>query len=274
MNNPNPPLKRLKAFFSERWSGEDYPGANPRFQIKLFFQDFAIYGFLPIFAIIVFKSCETAFSSDKRSAQRQKTALPSSEINEHRSQLIDFKSPVVNASATAGIQKRSPGTLVKVRLLNVVETYSGAPVHAQVIDAGLGRNLIGGTLIGEAVPDSNFDRINIIFRHLKVPNKESLAISISARALSLNGTLGMVAQKKEEFFARAALGSSTAMTQETEEKTESTDLKKLIAKALTSGLLQEFGSESQIAKNRARVLTLKPMTEFFIELTDYFPGNR
>lgn len=272
MNNPNSPIKRIKVFFKERWSGEDYPGAKPRFQIKPFFQDAGIYLFLPIAAIIVFKSCENAFSSDRRSSQRQRTSKSSTEINEHRSQVIDFKSPVATSSIN-GVQKKSPGTLVRVRLLNVVETYSSAPVHAQIIDAGLGSNLIGGTLIGDAVPDPNFDRINITFRHLKDLNRESLAIPISARALSLNGTLGMVAQKKEEFFARSALGSSTAMSPDKEEKSDSTDLKKLIAKALTSGLLQEFGSESQVAQNRAHVLTLKPMTEFFVELTDYFPRN-
>lgn len=271
MNNPNSPINKIKKGLIARWQGEDYPGAKPRFQIKLFAQDCFIFLCIPIVAILVFKSCESAFSNEKRPNRiQQRTANPSDGTG-NRSQILEFGAKA--GGLGLGVAKRSPGTLIKVRLLNVIETYSNAPVHAQVMDEGLGKNLIGSTLIGDAVSDSNFDRINITFRHLRDLRRESVAIPISARALSLNGTLGLVAQKKEEFFARSALNSSSKLPQDAEEKAESSDLKHVIARALTSGLLQEFASESQIAQNRARVLTLKPLTEFFVELTDYFPGN-
>lgn len=50
------------------------------------------------------------------------------------------------------------------------------------------------------------------------------------------------------------------------------DFKQIIFKALSAGLLQEFGSSSQVEKNRSQVLTLQPSSEFFAELTDFFPG--
>jgi hypothetical protein len=272
VSNPNSPLSKMKKNLEQRWLAEDYPGARPQFQFRLLAADFGVYLFLPILAIVFFKSCEDAFSSEKRSKQTSQKIKNSSETSDSRSQIIDFGTKGIS-SGTSGIARKAPGALVKVRLLNVVETYGNAPVHAQVVDEGLGRKLLGSTLIGDAVSDTNFDRINITFRHLRDLKKEGFSIPISARALSLNGTLGLVAQKKEEFFARAALGSGSKVSQEADGKSESTDLKQLIARALTSGLLQEFGSESQVAHNRSKVLTLKPLTEFFVELTDYFPGN-
>lgn len=50
---------------------------------------------------------------------------------------------------SSGMAKKAPGTLVRVRLQNTVESYSSAPVFAQVIDGGLGKSFIGGVLIGE-----------------------------------------------------------------------------------------------------------------------------
>lgn len=55
-------------------------------------------------------------------------------------------------------------------------------------------------------------------------------------------------------------------------KIDSMDFKQIIFKALSAGLLQEFGSSSQVEKNRSQVLTLQPSSEFFAELTDFFPG--
>jgi hypothetical protein len=50
-------------------------------------------------------------------------------------------------------------------------------------------------------------------------------------------------------------------------------LRDILLKALTTGLFQEMGTVSQVEKNRAQVLTLAPQTEFYAELTDFFPGG-
>lgn len=271
MKNPNSPFNRIKRGLHARWSSEDYPGAEPRFQILLFGKDISIFILLPIFAIIVFKSCENASSAPKQARPNQQSGRSGSPLDSSKSQIIDFRAGG-SGSSVAGIAKRAPGTLVKVRLLNLVETYSNAPVHAQIIDGGLGRGLIGGTLIGDAVPDTNFERINVTFRFARDPNRENIAASISARALSLDGTLGVVAKKKEGYFTRSVIGSTGTATQEVQGKIDSMSFNQLIIKALAAGFMQEFGSASQVEKNRAQVLTLQPSSEFFAELTDFFPG--
>jgi hypothetical protein len=190
-----------------------------------------------------------------------------------KSQIIDFRTRGTS-STIKGAAKRSPGTLVRVKLLNVVETYSNAPVHAQIVDSGLGPNLMGGTLIGDAVSDSSYERISISFRYARDPYREAIALPISARALSLDGTLGIEAQKKEGFFTRSAIGSAGTATQGLQTGNgDSNDLRQVLFKALTAGLVQEFGSSAQVEKNRSQVLTLSPGQEFFAELTDFFPGT-
>ena len=170
--------------------------------------------------------------------------------------------------------KRAPGTLVRLKLQNVVETYSTAPVHAQIVDAGLGQVLMGGSLIGDATPDNTFERITINFRFARDPSREGLAFSIAARALSLDGTLGLVATKKEGFITRSVLGSAGTSTQELSPRNTSTELKDILLRALTSGLFQEMGNENKVEQARAQVLSLTPGTEFFAELTDFFPGSK
>jgi hypothetical protein len=271
MKNPNKGIGRIKKFTQERWHAEDYPGVEPRFQIKLFTKDFAIFFLLPITAIFLFKSCEKAFSGPKKVATMQRPDLLNKTFEGQKSQIIDFQPPHGDLKF-AGIAKRSPGTLVHVKLMNVVETYSAAPVYAQVIDGSLGKNLIGATLIGEASGDSNFSRINVTFQNVRDPQHDGIAIPIAARALSLDGTFGVNAEKKEGFFARSALNSTGSITQDAAGKLDGSDIKHLLLKALTSGLLQEAGNDAQVQRNRAQVLMLQPNTEFFVELTDYFPG--
>lgn len=272
MKNTNSPIAKLKKFLNARWEREDYPGSKPRFQLGLFAKDAAIHVLPVIVIVFLLESCQSAFSGPKKNTSQRSENAPS-DFQETHSQIIDFRVATRN-SPLSGIAKRSPGTLVKVRLLNVVETYSSAPVHAQIVDAGLGRNLVGSTIIGDATSDSNFDRIEINFRFVRDQRSPGVAIPITARALSMDGTLGVAARKKEGFFARAALGSSGSAAQDTQGKIEGSDLKTMIAKALTAGLLQEYGNESQIAKNRAQVLSLQPASEFYVELTDYFPGTK
>jgi hypothetical protein len=133
---------------------------------------------------------------------------------------------------------------------------------------------MGGTLIGDAISEANFERINITFRYVRDPNRENVAVPITARAIGLDGTLGLGANKKEGFFARAAIGSANQTSQDIQSrKADSSDFKQVLFRALAAGLVKEFGSESQVANNRAQVLTLNPSTVFFAELTDFFPGN-
>ena len=94
--------------------------------------------------------------------------------------------------------------------MNVVETFSNAPVHAQIIDNGLGREFLGGTLIGDAVSETGSGRVNINFKFVRHPRRLDLAVPVSARAMSLDGTFGINGTKKEGFFARAAIRSTIA----------------------------------------------------------------
>jgi hypothetical protein len=272
MKNPNAPIERLKKGISNRWSASDYPGAEPRFQFPLLAKDAGIFILLPLLAVITVKACEGVVRSPKRPKSSQ-SSIDRGRMDGSRSQIITFAPKgVPGGSMSGGVPKRSPGSLVKVRLLNVVETYSTAPVHAQIIDGSLGSRLQGGTLIGDATPDAAFDRISITFRFARDPNREGVAVAISARALSLDGTLGLEAEKKEGFIARSAIGSAASGSQDMQRGNGSNDLQNLLLKALTAGLFQEMGSAAGVAKNRAQVLRLPPQTEFFAELTDFFPG--
>ena len=249
MKNPHSPLNRIKKALKSRWENEDFPGAKPRFQIALFGKDLGIYLFLPISAVVVFKSCEMAITDTKKPVfQRFSTSTQAHETS--RSQIIDFHT-VTGGSTMKGVARRAPGTLVKVRLLNTIETYANAPVHAQIIDAGLGKSLIGSTIIGDATSDTNFNRIEMNFHFIKDLRNTARAIPIAARALSMNGTLGITARKKEGFFARAALNSTGNINQNSEGKADDNNLNHIIAKALTAGLIQEFSNDTQTERNRA-----------------------
>jgi hypothetical protein len=252
-----------------RWSSEDYPGGNPRFQLGLLAKDVAIFGLLPIGSVIAFKLLEASILGPGRPAERKRQETKSY-TNESRSQIIQFH-PVAGASGKAIFAKRAPGTLVRVRLLNSVETSGTSSAHAQIVDVALGREFLGGTLIGDATPDGNTGRIKVDFKFVKHPNRADIAVPIAARAMSLEGVLGLNADKKEGFFARASIRSASGNSGNTDSGSQ--DFKTMVARALASGLMQEFQSEANVANSNAQVLTLKPMTEFFVELTDYFPGQ-
>lgn len=272
MKNPNSPLNRTKRNLLDRWSAEDYPGAEPRFQIRLFAKDVAIFVLFPTVILLVAQSFQGGMGSKKR--PMTSTRREPGRGEESRSQIIEFDSKRAGGKSSGnsfGVQRRAPGTLVKLRLLNVVETYSTAPVHAQIVDRGLGASLLGSVLIGDANPDSTYERINMTFRFVRNPSRDNVAIPISARALSLDGTLGLNAVKKEGFFARSAFSSAAAA--QAGNTGGSTDLKEILVRALTVGLAQEGGSLAQVERNRSQVLTLQPKSEFFAELVDYFPGS-
>ncbi|MGE4131966.1 MAG: hypothetical protein AB7F86_10030 [Bdellovibrionales bacterium] len=261
-------FQRLKTSLADRWSSEDVPGGKPRIQINLIVKDFVVFLVLPLSSILLFKMCESALSANGK-PKRERTTSARGNPTEVKSQIIQF---VSTSGGVNGVAKRAPGTIVRVRLMNAVETLGSAPVHAQILDANLGRSFLGGTLIGDATSDGNTNRIKIDFKFARYPNRTDVAIPIQARALSEDGTFGLQGKKKEGLFARAAIRSSTGGSTQSEDG-NGQDLKQIIARALASGLMQELGSEAQIASNQAQVLTLKPMTEFVVELIDYFPGQ-
>jgi hypothetical protein len=275
--NPNSGINRMKRGLFARWAAEDYPGAAPRFHWQLLSKDIAVFILLPIVAIIVYRSMDGIHKGPKR-PNPAKMQNPKDQLHSDsgKSQIIDFGSNRKGGGGgvgIAGVSKRAPGTLVRLKLQNVVETYSTAPVHAQIVDSGLGRALMGGSLIGDATPDTTFDRINITFRFARDSSHEGVALGVAARALSLDGTLGLVASKKEGFVTRSAIGSANTSAQGLNGGSTSPDLKDILFRALTTGLFQEIGSGTQVMQNRAQVLTLEPATEFFAELTDFFPGK-
>lgn len=269
--NPNSFLNRTKRFLLSRWSERDTPTSEPRFQVTLFGQDVFVFIALPILSIFIYKYVENLFTHPKKPIRKdiQQNQVVNYEMS--KSQILDFQSK--NSKLTASLAKRATGTLVKLRLLNEVETYGSAPVHAQIIDSSLGVEWVGATLIGEAQSDTNFDRINISFNRAKKSSEVGASILIKARALSLNGTLGLEANKKEGYFARSAISSAQAGSQEMNSGAESSDLKHILARALANGLIQEFGNSGQVEKNKSQVLVLKAGEIFFAELIDDFPAS-
>ena len=272
--NPNSGVNRAKRGLLNRWSGEDYPGGEPCFQWRRLATDIAVFILLPVGAILIYKILDTYWTGRTHPSEGHQVPKKNQyRVENSKSQIIEYGTLHKGGGLYSGAPRRSPGTLIRIKLQNVVETYSTAPVHAQIVDAGLGQTLMGGSLIGDATPDTNFERITINFRFARDPSREGVAFPIAARALGLDGTLGLIAGKKEGFFTRAAVGSAAASSQELQVKNTSPDLKDILLRALTTGLFQEAGNSAQVEKNRSQVLTLSPGIEFFAELTDYFPGT-
>lgn len=260
----------IKKFAEKYWYAPDHPQAEPIFQPKVFLKWCGIYIGLPIagfaFALMLVKAGESGKSSS--------TVVRSTDfkLDASRSQIIDFRVSTSSGEFSAYV-KRAPGTLIRVKLLNSVEGTGNAPVHAQILDGSLGRNLLGGTLLGEAAGDSNLDRVTISFNYARDPSRQNIAIPIRARALAKDGTLGLNGTKKEGMLARTTLGGGAKLTQDAQGAVDSFDIRQIFMKAIASGFLSEAGNEIGVERNRAALLVLKPETEFFAELIDYFPGN-
>lgn len=268
-------FQKQKERLFKRWIEEDYPGGTPRFQLSLLAKDVAVFFLIPICAIVFFKVVENSLSTPSRQPERRRPDTNNDRVEKH-SQIIHF---VPQGGSSGGksaynFSKKSPGTLIKVRLMNVVETFSNAPVHVQVMDAGLGNEFIGATIIGDASPENGTGRITMNFKFVRHARKTDLAVPISARALSLDGTYGVNGTKKEGMFARAAIRSTANNPNSVDAGSDNGDFKTLVARAVAAGLMQELQSDASVAHNRAQILTLNPMTEFFVELTDFFPGQR
>jgi len=257
----------------KRWLEEDYPGGTPRFQLGLLTKDIVIFGLIPISAIFFYKLVESSIGGSSKTPERRRSEAKL-DRNEKHSQIIHFQAASTGVKSEVVFAKRSPGTLVRVRLMNIVETYSNAPVHVQVVDYGLGQQFMGATIIGDATPQPETGRISINFNFVRHPSRLDIAVPISARAISLDGTFGLNATKKEGIFARGAIRSVSSNPSTGDTGSDKSDFKTLVARAVAAGLMQEIQSEAGTAQNKAQVLTLKPMTEFFVELTDYFPGQK
>lgn len=264
-----PQKMSLKERLAKRWCREEFPGGTPRFEPKLVAKDIGIFILLPtIIALAVRAISSTPMTSKAKRIAPAESSDPKRSV----AQVIDF-SRSMSVAARSGVSSavRTAGTLVKVRLLNTVETFAEAPVHVRILDAGLGSTLEGGTLIGQAVSDPGSGRIKIDFSLAKYPHTDSLAARMSARALSLDGTLGLEGAKKEGFFARATLRSGSTSKGTVD---ETGDFKTLVARAVANGLMQEFSEDMGAKSAKAQVFTLAPGTEFFVELTDVFPSSK
>jgi len=170
---------------------------------------------------------------------------------------------------TEGTRVRaSSGTLVRVRLLNSLETFDSVPVFAQLIDHSLGAKFYGWTLLGEAVSDANVDRIQMSFKMLRSPQGRSTE-GIIGTALSLDGTMGIRASKVEGLLNRSLLGSANGAGLSGQVK-GSKDLSSLLLRAIFTGLQSETSKDLSAIYNRGSALSLKPGEEFFIQLTENF----
>jgi hypothetical protein len=271
MKNPNSPLNRMKASLKERWLAPDFPGGEPRLQLLPIAKDVGLFILFPTVCVLLANA--GGHGSRVRKGASIKRAAKTGENQDLQPQILSFEGKRVGASSAA-THRRAPGTLVRVRLMNVAETLIETPIHAQILDYSLGREYYGGTLLGDGAGESNFSRMNILFRFAKRRGDESNAYPISARALSLDGTLGLDASKKEGMFARGVLGGA-ASTSGVLGKAGGAgqSLQAVLLQALTQGLSQEFAGEAATARNNASVLTLEPGREFFAELKDFFPSG-
>ncbi len=275
MKNPNAPINRIKSALKARWSEPDHPAAEPRFQAILFAKDILVFVFLPALAVLLVKSCDVPTPANSMNKADSKKVLVDSDDKSIGSQIIDFTGKVSSKFPNLHLSKRAPGTLVKVRLQNQVETFGNAPVHAVVVDNSLGNNMRGATLIGEASPEETFQRITVTFNLIRPPGKLGVALPISARGLSLSGTLGVDARKKEGFFARAALGSAqSASGKGLSGNSDKESLKDVLLQVFASGLINETNKTAGMENNRANVLVLDSSSTFYAELTDFFPEDR
>lgn len=265
----NTKFLRFKQFFKKRWYGPDIPNSEPTFQTNIFLKDIVIFGCVPTSAFLIGMFIyKLDFTSLKKSPQQNNFAT---RTNELRSQVLNFGGSGNSARSGNVVSiKKAPGSLVKVRLLNRVETFGSVPVHAQIIDGGLGKEFLGGLVIGDAQSDPNNNKIKIEFRLARYPNRSDVAYQLHGHAMSLDGTLGVDAIKKEGFFARSALRAGVSVPTP---QNGNQDLRSALIQILLGGATQEINSSSQVEINRSQVLTLGPSIEFYIELTDYFPGR-
>jgi len=184
-------------------------------------------------------------------------------------QVISFRSLESPSGLNTAKILRSKGSLIRVRLLNTIETHENVPVFSQIIDYGLGTHLYGKTLIGEATGDGSIDRIKISFHTLRIGDYS--AKDLSGHALSLDGTLGLAAKKKEGLFERSIVGSSrSGVGNSVSQDQLGESLQGFLLGALLRGIQTELRSDIESEYNNSTVLTLEPGVEFFVQITENF----
>lgn len=290
------PYAKLKAKLAARWKVERVPGSPPSFSLKAFSADFGVAILLVALGfvlLLILNGLGLVGRTQAKTEQKSQSAskgvgghmgmrdeeLPVSNIIEFEGApvdpavLRDLIGPARAAQAPKAF-RFSPGTLVRVRLLNQVETFGSVPVFAQIVDYALGRSRYGYTVIGEASGRGNSGRVEMNFSLVRDPRRASVSSSIAASALSPNGTLGIAGHPKEGLSERVWLGAAGAGLGKTKSLAADSGDKKigsLLLQALVEGLSSELDSEVNTAHTQAAALTLDPGTEFLIQLTDFFP---
>lgn len=213
--------------------------------------------------------------SDKKPDQHDQGSFGSTKFDsvEDGALVIHFNEKAAGNGSSKSLQngalvRASTGTLVRVRLLNSLETYANVPVFAQIVDHSLGSRFYGWTLIGDASSDTNVHRIKMSFALARNPQGNS-SLALHGQALSLDGTLGVKASKLEGVANRALMGgAATGLSGSI--KGSSQDLSGVLLRALLSGLQKELSSDLGAAYARGAVLSLKQGQEFFVQLTENF----
>jgi hypothetical protein len=184
--------------------------------------------------------------------------------------VINFKDGAGKSGVKGNYTRASSGTLVRVRLLNALETFDTVPAFVQVADYSLGQAFYGWTLVGDATGDGNVGRIKIGFHLARSPRGNS-SLELSGQALSLDGTLGVKAEKVEGMASRALIGAGKSAGSGIATSVKgSGDLSSILLRALLTGLETEMSSDLGAAYNQSAALRLKPGEEFFVQLTENF----
>lgn len=223
-----------------------------------------------LFCLLVVR-CTRSPSEIEVSKEKRSIETSDQPAQEPQSHMIYFGA----SGQSGGVRARpsnalSRGTLVRVRLLNSVQTFETVPAFAQVVDYALGRNRYGSTLIGDASGDGSIERIKITFNTLKLQQASS-SIAVEGQALSLDGTLGIRAEKLEGFMGRAVTSGAQAGSAGLGGLGGAKgDLNQLLLKALLSGLQTELSADLSAAHNQQSALSLNPGTEFYVQLTSDF----
>jgi hypothetical protein len=151
-----------------------------------------------------------------------------------------------------------------------LETFDTVPAFVQVVDYALGQSFYGWTLVGDASGDGSVDRVKIGFQSARSPQGNA-SLELSGQALSLDGTLGVKAEKIESMTSRALIGGAKSAGNGIANSVKGNgDLSSLLLRALLTGIETEISSDLGAAYNRGAALRLKPGQEFFVQLTENF----
>ena len=218
-------FSRITDFFKNRWMRENSPHSEEKsFQPKQFFLDLflvllgaSISTFVVILTLSIKKigksTQDTTTASSIVDKQKINEDSAKKEIVLPTSSIVLFKDIPKNTlkrplkgKSNLRFETRSAGTLVRVKLLNRLEVLKNAPIFAQIVDYSLGKTLYGKTVLGEASSDNESRKINMSFSKIKFSSKKT--VNFKGEALSLDGTLGLLAKRLKGFSTRTALSAS------------------------------------------------------------------